>query len=274
MPQTPPRHPPLRALIAVFALMAAAPLAAESVAPFVPTDQEDVEAMLELADVGPSDYLIDLGSGDGRIVITAAFRGAMGHGVELDGALVDVSLARARDAGVADVVTFQQGDIFAADLRHASVVTLYLMPEVNLRLRPRLLEQLRPGSRVVSNSFDMGEWRADVHAPSRSSGGILIWVVPAAVAGYWTVSIGDERLDLAIAQQFQDINVSLARGSAQHHVLQMALRGDRISFLTGEGADRFAFSGRVTGSRMHGVVQIHGQQDAETRVVEWQATRR
>jgi hypothetical protein len=261
-------------LILVAACTAPAAPAGELVAPFVPTDQEDVEAMLELAGVGPTDYVVDLGSGDGRIVVTAAFRGAMGHGVELDADLVEVSLERARSAGVADAVTFLRGDIFEADLRQASVVTLYLMPEVNLRLRPRLLEQLRPGSRVVSNSFDMGDWRPDVHAPARSSGGILLWVVPADVAGYWTLSIGDERFDLAIAQQFQDINVTVARGSAQHHVLQMALSGDRISFLTGEGANRYAFSGRVERSRMSGVVQIHGMDDAAARLANWQATRR
>jgi 23S rRNA G2445 N2-methylase RlmL len=112
------------AAFCVVALAAAASaMGAESVAPFVPTDQEDVETMLELAGVGPTDYLIDLGSGDGRIVITAAFRGAMGHGVELDGALVDVARDRARSGGVADVVSFEQGDIFESDLSAASVVT-------------------------------------------------------------------------------------------------------------------------------------------------------
>jgi hypothetical protein len=183
---------------------------------------------------------------------------------------------------VADVVSFEQGDIFESDLSAASVVTLYLMPEVNLRLRPRLLAELRPGTRVVSNSFDMGDWLPDHHVPARSSGGILMWVVPARVEGRWSVSLGGNRsgggfgdgFDLAIAQQFQEINVSLARGSAQHHVLQMALRGNRIAFLTGEGNSRFAFNGRVEGDRMVGLVQIHDLDGAAARLVTWQATRR
>jgi hypothetical protein len=247
---------------------------AEFVAPYVATTQEDVDTMLELADVGPTDYLIDLGSGDGRIVITAAFRGAMGHGVELDRELVELSHERARDGEVEDQVTFQQADIFEADLRPATVVTLYLMPEVNLRLRPRLLAHLRPGSRVVSNSFDMGDWRPDRHVPARASGGVMMWIVPASVAGRWAVTAGGERFDLSIDQQYQDIEVALARDGAAHHVLQTALRGDRVAFVTGEGANRYAFSGRVEGARMTGVVQIHGLHDSAGRVVEWQATRR
>lgn len=230
--------------------------------------------MLELADAGPADYVIDLGSGDGRIVITAAFRGAMGHGVELDRELVAVAHERARAAEVEDMVTFLEADIFTADLRPASVVTLYLMPEVNLRLRPRLLAELRPGTRVVSNSFDMGDWRPDRQAMGRSSGGIMLWVVPAAVHGRWSLTAGDERFELDIEQLFQDFAAAVSRGGAQHHVLHTALRGDRIAFVTGEGANRYAFSGRVDGARMSGVVQIHGVHDTDARVVGWEAVRR
>jgi len=261
-------------LLALLGAAAAMATAAEFVAPYVPTAQEDVDVMLELADAGPADYVIDLGSGDGRIVITAAFRGAMGHGVELDRELVAVAHERARAAEVEDMVTFLEADIFTADLRPASVVTLYLMPEVNLRLRPRLLAELRPGTRVVSNSFDMGDWRPDRQAMGRSSGGILLWVVPAAVHGRWSLTAGNERFELDIEQLFQDFAAAVSRGGAQHHVLHTALRGDRIAFVTGEGANRYAFSGRVDGARMSGVVQIHGVHDTDARVVAWEAERR
>lgn len=258
---------------AILALAAAAASAAtgEFVAPYVQTPQEDVEAMLDLAQVGPGDYLIDLGSGDGRIVITAALRGARGHGVELDRDLVRLAEERARAAEVGDVTAFLRGDIFEADLRAASVVTLYLMPEVNLRLRPLLLAQLAPGARVLSNSFDMGEWRADRTAEARVSGGILMWVVPARVGGDWTVDVEGRRFELSIEQQFQSVDVTLTRDGGALHALETTLRGERIAFSAGDGRDRYVFSGRVDGERMSGAVQIHGA--SGTTVRRWQARR-
>ncbi len=251
--------------------LSGAAAAAEFVAPYVQTPQEDVEAMLDLAAVGPGDYLIDLGSGDGRIVITAALRGARGHGVELDRDLVDLAGQRARAAEVGDVTAFLRGDVFEADLRAASVVTLYLMPEVNLRLRPRLLAQLEPGSRVLSNSFDMGDWRPDRTAEARVSGGILMWVVPAQIAGTWSLQAGERTFEMAIEQQFQDFEATLTRGGGQLHSLESTLRGRRIAFAAGDGRDRYVFSGRVDGERMRGTVQVHGVN--ETAVMPWQARR-
>jgi hypothetical protein len=259
--------------IATAAALLAGPSAggAEFVAPYVVSPQEDVERMLELADVGHGDYLIDLGSGDGRIVITAALRGAMGHGVELDRELVAVARRKARAAEVGDSVTFLQGDIFEADLSHASVVTMYLMPEVNLQLRPKLLAELAPGTRVLSNSFDMGTWRPDRHVEARTSGGILLWIVPARVGGRWSLAIGNERYELAIEQRFQEFQATLSRGEERLHVLHTALDGRRIAFLAGDGRDRYAFSGRVEDQRMTGLVQVHG---VNTRRMEtWQASR-
>jgi precorrin-6B methylase 2 len=158
------------------------------VAPYVPTVKEDVELMLDVADVQPDDYVIDLGSGDGRIVIAAARRGALGHGVELDPELASLARVNSQEAGVADRVAFEQGDIFEADIDRATVVTLYLFPEANLALRPKLLAELRPGTRVVSNSFHMDDWKPDVHDMSaRSSGGILLWIIPARIDGDWTL---------------------------------------------------------------------------------------
>jgi len=246
-------------------------LAAELVAPYVNTPREDVELMLEMADAGPGDYLIDLGAGDGRIVITAALRGAMGHGVELDRQLVTLAREQARATEVDDRVAFRHGDVFEADLAGATIVTLYLMPEVNLRLRPKLLAELRPGTRVLSNSFDMGDWRPDRHERARSSGGIMLWIVPADVAGAWTLDAGDHRLAMTIEQRFQDLEVTLSRDGRPLHVLDATLDGVRIAIQAGDGVRRYAFSGRVDGAGMSGVVQIHAVND--TRLTRWQAQR-
>jgi hypothetical protein len=290
MPATrvnPMRRRPRRLLAIVAATLLLTPLtgagaaAGELVAPYVPTTREDVERMLELAGVGPGDYLIDLGSGDGRIVITAAQRGAMGHGVELDRELVALAAERARAAEVQDRVTFRHEDIFATDLAPATVVTLYLMPEVNLRLRPRLLAELRPGTRVVSNSFDMGDWQPDRHVPGRASGGLMLWVVPAPVQGRWTLSLHGAGgragsadpavLELAVEQHFQQLDVSLSRNGHLLHVSQPTLTGDRIAFLAGDGEHGYAFSGGVSGDAMAGAVQIHGVDG--TRLATWRAVR-
>jgi len=237
--------------------------AVELVAPYVPTVAEDVELMLEMGAVGPGDYVIDLGAGDGRIVITAALRGAHGLGLELDRELVALARARARAAEVDDQVAFVEGDIFLADLADASVVTLYLMPEVNLRLRPKLLQELKPGTRVISNSFDMGDWEPDRHEIGRSSGGIFLWIVPADLLGEWRISmpagahLPGRHFDLRVDQQYQQIDVSAQAGTEILHVFRSLLRGDRISFIVADNVRRYAFSGRVDGDSMRGTVLIH-----------------
>ncbi|HUG76415.1 MAG TPA: class I SAM-dependent methyltransferase, partial [Burkholderiales bacterium] len=137
--------------------LALAPALARDV-PFVPTDQKVVEKMLELARVGPRDIVYDLGSGDGRIVIAAAKKGARGVGVDIDPQRIEEARENARAAGVEDRVRFVQGDLFKADIGDATVVTLYLLSTVNQRLRPKLLAELRPGTRIVSHAFDMGDW--------------------------------------------------------------------------------------------------------------------
>ncbi len=146
--------------------------------PYVPTPQPVVDAMLKLANVQPGDRLYDLGSGDGRIVVTAAKRfGIRGVGVDLDPARVREAKANAKQAGVTDLVEFRQQDLFETDLRKATVVTLYLLPDINLRLRPKLLEELQPGTRIVSHAFDMGNWKPEkvVQVDGRT---IYFWTVP------------------------------------------------------------------------------------------------
>lgn len=153
--------------------------------PFVPTPNEVVEEMLEIANVTGDDVLYDLGSGDGRIVITAAQRyGTRGTGIEINPELVEQSRANAEEAGVADRVEFLQQDLFETDLSDATVVTLYLLPNVNLQLRPKLFEELEPGTRIVSHDFDMGEWEPErveqIQGPVRQHT-IYYWVVPEEV---------------------------------------------------------------------------------------------
>jgi hypothetical protein len=155
--------------------------------PYVPTDERVVSTMLRLAGVGRGDVLYDLGSGDGRIVITAAKHfGARGVGVELDPDLVREAQDNARQAGVADQVRFLQQDLFDADIREATVVTLYLLQEVNLKLRPKLLRELRPGTRVVSHNYDMGDWMPqrtlEIKLPDGANHEVHLWVVPPLAA--------------------------------------------------------------------------------------------
>jgi hypothetical protein len=241
----------------VTAFLAAAGGRAELAAPFVVTDARDVALMMRVADVGPEDYLIDLGSGDGRIVIAAAERGALAHGVEIDPALVLRAGARARAAGVADRVAFVEGDLFEADLSGATVLTLYLFPEAMLRLRPKVLETLAPGTRVLSNSFDFGEWEPDAHLESASSGGLLVWIVPARVEGRWELRLDGRVLPLALEQRFQEIAGTLAVGGAPAALEDAVLDGTRIRFTVTDGDRRWQFSGTVDGEGMAGFAQRH-----------------
>jgi SAM-dependent methyltransferase len=188
--------------------------------PFVITPDNVTLAMLKLAGVGPKDYLIDLGSGDGRIVILAAKRfGARGLGVEIVPDLVRQSNASARAAGVADRAEFREQDLFKTDLAAASVITLYLLPEVNLQLRPALLA-LKPGTRLVSHDWDMGDWQPDesvtVAAPDKPIGReklsrLYLWVVPAQAAGLWCAAAGLRGFSLELTQKFQNFEGTLRR---------------------------------------------------------------
>jgi len=235
--------------------------------PFVPTNQATVEAMLRVANVGANDYLIDLGSGDGRILITAARHyGVRGLGVDLDPELVRESVENARMAGVADRVSFQQRDLFDTRIGRATVVTLYLLPEVNLKLRPRLLTELRPGTRVVSHGFGLGDWNPDLKISVRGTGSeVYFWVVPAAVAGKWTSRImtpnAAQLLEIEFTQKFQEIEGSARRDGKLVHVRDARLDGDRISFVLIDDADHFHrqhFEGRVSGKAMEGTVRGGG----------------
>jgi len=209
---------------------------------WVPTPQPTVDNMLGLAKLTPQDYLIDLGSGDGITVISAAKKGARAHGVEFNPDMVALSQRKAKEAGVADRATFSQGDLYEADLSKATVITLFLLPNINLKLRPSLLE-LKPGTRVASNTFDMGDWQPDAEATSDACTSwckAMMWVVPAKVAGTWR--LGDQTLTLT--QQYQIVGGMLGKTAVESG----KLNGDAITFTVGGKT----YAGRVNGDRMTG----------------------
>lgn len=210
---------------------------------WVPTPQATVDAMLDLTGVTANDHVIDLGSGDGVTVISAARRGATALGVEFNPDMVTLAAQRARDAGVADRVRFVQGDLFEADLSKATVITLFLLTDINLKLRPKLLE-LKPGTRIASNTFTMGDWEPDAQATSRPCTSwctALAWVVPAKVAGTWR--LGDGR-PLTLAQQYQMVTGTLGA----EPIASGRLKGTEITFTAGGRT----YTGLVDGTRMGG----------------------
>jgi SAM-dependent methyltransferase len=231
--------------------------------PYVPTPQPVVEEMLRLAQVGPDDLVYDLGSGDGRIVITAAERyGARGVGVDIDPARVRESRANAEQAGVTERVRFIQGDLFEVDLSEATAVTLYLLSSVNLRLRPKLLEELRPGTPVVSHAFHMADWEPDrvVTVQSRT---VYLWYIPARVAGVWSVVLdgpdGVRDLQLELEQTFQLVDGRAQMAGEQLSLERARLQGEKLSFtLTFNDAGQQVtreFTGRVDGDTITGTVE-------------------
>jgi len=205
--------------------------------PYVPTPRPVVAAMLDLAAVGPGDYLIDLGSGDGRIAIMAAQRGARALGVDIDPARVAEAALAAQLAEVQRRASFRRQDLFATPLREASVIAMYLLPEVNLRLRPRLLTEARPGTRIVSHNFTLGDWAPDAEREIGASR-VYFWVVPAPAAGSWTLRLADGRaLPLALEQRFQAVSGTLGG----RPIRDATLRGRALRFTADlpEGAVAF-----------------------------------
>ena len=200
---------------------------------WVPSPQELVDRMLDLARVTPKDVLMDLGSGDGRTVITAAKRGAKALGVEYNPDMVALSKRNAEQAGVAGRASFVKADLFETDLSQATVITMFLLPEINLKLRPKLLE-LKPGTRIVSNTFTMGDWKADetVTLDERASCvswcTAMLWIVPAKVAGHYVTPQGE----LTLKQEFQEITGTLSAGG-RSLALQGKVRGSQLAFTAG-----------------------------------------
>lgn len=280
--------------LACVAAMLACPCAAiaqgqekELDTPYVPTPQAVVDRMLDMAQVKASDMVIDLGSGDGRIMITAAKRhGARGFGVEIDPRLVKRSNEEAKRVGVAERVKFLQQDLFNTDFHEAAVLTLYLLPDVNIALRPKILAELKPGTRVVSHDYGMGEWRPDaqetVTAPDKTVGTrkesmVYLWIVPARVEGDWTFELSSggktRRTRLVLQQRFQFVSGSVElTGQGDVPFSSGRLRGDEVRLVLPPGAlDRgpVELVGHVTGDSLNGTVRR-----GEREVANWSARRK
>ncbi len=238
---------------------------------YEPTAMAVVNAMLTMASISPKDFLIDLGSGDGRIVITAAKRfGAHGFGVDLNPKLVELSIKYSRDMRVADRVAFYVQDLFVTDISKADVVTMYLLQEVNLKLRPKLLSDLKPGTRVVSHDFHMGEWRPDktiiIPKEDREKSVLYLWIVPTKVSGKWQWRIsmpgGEQTFSLEVDQHFQNFAGVATNEKGKWRLFDTTLRGDQISFsLVSEADDRMIrqdYEGRVKSNVIEGTVTLSG----------------
>ena len=224
---------------------------------WVPTPQALVDKMLDMAKVTPKDFVIDLGSGDGRTVITAAKRGAKAHGIEYNPDMVELAKRNAAKEGVSDQATFAKADLFESDFSQAQIITMFLLPSINLKLRPKILD-LKPGTRIVSNSFDMEEWKPDETANAEGCSNwctAYLWIVPAKVNGTWKTAHGE----LTLKQTFQIISGTLKSGDVIAPV-NGRLHGEQITFSAGEGQ----YTGRVNGNSMEGSLKSGGK---------WNATR-
>jgi len=275
------------------ALTLAAPLRAQpqswawddGTVPYVQTPVEIVERMMRMAEIGPGDSVIDLGSGDGRLVIAAAKRGARGLGVDLDPNLVRLAAQNAAQAGVAERARFEVRDIFDTDLSGASVITMYLLPDFNAKLLPKLLA-LKPGTRIVSHDGGIGDWPPDetleMRAPEKPVGlggrsRVDLWIVPAKAAGAWASDLGAHGgvWRMRIAQTYQVLDVQVAAQGRDLLVRNTRLRGEEIKLvvtgLVNSRAWHHYFAGQLRGDTIEGQVSI--SDGNHTRTVPWLATR-
>jgi hypothetical protein len=244
--------------------------------PYVQTPQVVVDKMLELAKVSSRDYLVDLGSGDGRMIITAAKRyGARGFGVDLNKSLVTLANRNAAKMGVANRAVFYERDLHETDISQADVLTIYLLPEVNLMVRPRILD-LKPGTRLVSHDYGFGEWPPDVEltidAPGKPVGRdqkskVMYWVVPSRVAGKWVWQGPAGLYELQLDQVFQKLTGTLSVGGRRVNLDKVVLTGDHIAFEAAVDKGRYEFSGKVINNAIEGDMRMAGAREA------WSATR-
>ena len=253
--------------------------------PYVATPQIVVDEMLKMANVTAKDFVIDLGSGDGRMIITAArtFK-ASGLGVDIDKSLVELSNKHAKAEGVADRITFLEQDMFKADVAKASVITLYVLPDFMEKLRPKLLAELKPGTRIVAHDYHMGGWYPDrqftltvpekVKVNGTDKAYLYLWIVPSIVRGNWSMEFdpgGSARQLIAVefTQQYQMINASAGNLAGPLKTDNFSLRGDQISFDVALGANSYRFTGKVADGKMEGNAVTAGG----ARPVPWRAAK-
>jgi SAM-dependent methyltransferase len=236
---------------------------------WVPTPEELVERMLRMAQTTANDYVVDLGSGDGRIAIAAAKKfGARSLGIEYNPDMVEISNRNATKEGVVGKARFVRGDIFETDFTQATVITMYLLPGLNLKLRPKILD-MKPGTRVVSHQFNMDDWHAD-EVSNVDGRRAYFWVVPAKVQGAWRIQSGSDTYDLTLEQRYQMIEGSIRLGALNAGLRDVRLQGDRINFaFVDNNGVRRDFWGRVNAGAMEGSTKPDNGPEAR-----WTATRR
>jgi SAM-dependent methyltransferase len=235
---------------------------------WVPTPDEVVDRMLTMAQVTANDIVYDLGAGNGKIAIAAAKKGARAIGIEYNPDMAKFAQGNVEKAGVSAKAKIVQGDIFATNFSEATVVTMYLLPALNLKLRPTIL-QMRPGTRVVSHSFTMDDWEPD-EISVMDGRRAYFWLVPANVHGGWTLETGADKVELSIEQRFQKIEGTVGLGHTQGGLRDARLRGAMISFtFVGSDGVKRDYSGRVAGTRMEG--SFHGDNNSEGR---WSAIKK
>ncbi|MCD0504642.1 methyltransferase domain-containing protein [Bordetella petrii] len=261
------------AALAAAAAVAAAPTWAQTDpvrldVPFVPTPEDAVARMLEMGDVGPEDTVIDLGSGDGRIAIAAVRdrKARQATGIDIDPERIAEARGNAKKAGVQDRVRFVQQNLFETDISKATVLTMYLLPDVNLKLRPRILSDLAPGTRVVSHAFTMDDWESDDYQ-SVDGRSLYLWIVPAKVAGTWQIEHPGGPITVQMSQHFQKVTATARRHDAQLGVSQALLRGDRLRLVLDDGGKPMEFVGQVRGDTLVALASTGAEQG-------WQATRK
>jgi hypothetical protein len=268
-------HPIAASLVAAWCLLSG-PASAQDVQDrpkldviYVPTPQEVVDRMLEMAQVKGTDFVIDLGCGDGRNVVTAAQKfGSRGFGVDIDPQRIKEANENAEKAGVKDKVEFRIANLFETKISDADVMMMYLLSSINLKLRPRILDEMKPGTRIVSHAFDMGDWKPD----QRDTVGyrnVYLWIVPAKVEGRWSVKTGDgQTIDLELKQQFQEVEGTATVNGRSTPLREAKLRGADISFVVDLGDGKTTtFTGRVDGNTIKATEATGGG------AKDWQATK-
>lgn len=234
---------------------------------WVPTPEALVDRMLAMAKVTASDIVYDLGSGDGRTVIKAAKLGATATGIEYNPDMVALSQKNAQAQGVTGKATFMKADLFETDLSKATVITMYLLPDINLRLRPKILD-LKPGTRVVSHAFTMGDWEPDERAEVEGRTAML-WIVPAKVGGNWTLKGPNGSYDVALTQTYQKLAGTARSGSGTAQIEDGRVNGENVVFTIAEGAKKQRFVGKLAGGAINGALDA-----GSTAQTGWTATRK
>jgi hypothetical protein len=273
-------------VLLVAAALHAAPVAAaqkepeRTGGPYVPTPKIVVDEMLRMAKVGAKDFVIDLGSGDGVIVLTAAREHkARGFGVDIDAELVKQGNAEAKRLGIADRASFEVQDVFKADLSKASVITLYLLPSMMMNLRTKIFLEPKPGTRIVSHDYHFDEWRPDdqivLDVPEKEKingipkATINLWIVPGKVSGRWQVQIdGADQYDVSLRQTYQMLEGAASANGRTFKMTAAQMRGEEINFTLSDGSARRQFRGKVAGDGMQGTVDLGGG-----RTARWTAKR-